>query len=504
MTCVALVTAIEPEFRALRELLDQRSAEHTAHGLRLVEGTLAGQRTLLVRTGMGLDRAGATAAQLLASHPVDVVINAGIAGGLAADARPGDLFVCETIVHAADAAAAGSAIRTDDTLRGQAIDALSSIALAHRSGRLVSVTRVVGDPPRRQQLVETLGGDLVDMEAHAVALACQERGVPLLCLKTISDLADLRLTNLRALLRLKRNMALALHRLQIAVHQVLIARCGQPAAIAEVLFRETADRAGFVRTIVGRHAERVRGKRVLIKPNIVSLEGYPTTTHPETLDALIVQLEALSCQIVVGDGPAIDGHPARVMREHALCEVCRRHGIAPVNFYAAPTERCAGPHGAYQLPALIRQCDFFISLPVLKVHSLEKLVLTGALKNQFGLLTKAARLKLHTAYFATTEPIHRCIAEVNSLVRPDLFIVDAVDVMVSANELRHGGRSAHLGQMFGGSDPVALDAYGLSLLQRLDDPRVAGKHPLEIGYLRLAAWEYGLGNPAYRAVDLAD
>jgi len=503
MTCIALVTAIDPEFRTLRELLDQRTAERSAHGLQLIEGTLAGLRTLLVCTGMGLDRAGAAIAQVLATFPVDVVINAGIAGGLAADVQPGELYFCETITREATATKVAVAIRTDDALRAQASAALSSIQLPHRSGHLVSVGSVVGDPQRKQQLVGALGCDLVDMEAHALAAACQERGVPLLCLKAISDLADLRLTNLRALFRLKRNMAHALQRLQIAVRQIITASSDQPAACADVLFRETADRAGFVRAVIDRHVDRVRGKRVLVKPNIVSFEGYPTTTHPATLDAVIAQLKALDCQIVVGDGPAIDAHPARVMREHVLCEVCRRHGIQAVNFYATPTERRQASHGSYRLPRLIKQCDFFISLPVLKVHSLEKLVLTGALKNQFGLLSKTARLKFHTAYFASSAPIHRCIAEVNSLARPDLFIVDAVDVLVGANELRHGGSTAHLGYLCGGTDPVALDAFGLSLLQRLDDARVAGKHPLEIGYLRLAAWEYGLGNPAYRAVELS-
>ena len=241
---------------------------------------------------------------------------------------------------------------------------------------------------------------------------------------------------------------------------------------------------------------------VLVKPNIVSIESYPTTTHPATLDALIGRLEELGCQVLVGDGPAIDAHPSRVMRTHPLCAVCRQHGIEPINFYDTPTVRLRARHHGYRVPALVRECDFFISLPVLKVHWLDQLVLTGALKNQFGLLGKAARLKVHIAYGVTASPIHRCIAELNSVVRPDLFIVDAIDVVVNSNELRHGGRRAHLGLMYGGSDPVALDTYGLGLLQRLGDPKVQGKHALDIGYLRLAANEYHLGSPEHRTVEL--
>jgi len=44
---------------------------------------------------------------------------------------------------------------------------------------------------------------------------------------------------------------------------------------------------------------------------------------------------------------------------------------------------------------------------------------------------------------------------VNSAVPTNLFIVDAVQTMVKAQEYRHGGCPAELGLMISGVDPVS-------------------------------------------------
>jgi uncharacterized protein (DUF362 family) len=50
--------------------------------------------------------------------------------------------------------------------------------------------------------------------------------------------------------------------------------------------------------------ELEKAQEIFIKPNIVSYEHYPTTTHPETLDAILNFLKGK--QITVGDAPAFD------------------------------------------------------------------------------------------------------------------------------------------------------------------------------------------------------
>ena len=131
--------------------------------------------------------------------------------------------------------------------------------------------------------------------------------------------------------------------------------------------------------------------------------------------------------------------------------------------------------------------DFILSLSVLKSHI--SCQLTGALKNQFGLLSVREKIKLHVG----GKDIHRGIAELNRIIKPDFYFVDVVRTLVRANEVRHGGREANLGFMLAGSDPVALDTVGLRLLQRVE-PRLAGKSPSVIPHLKHAI-DLGLGNP---------
>jgi uncharacterized protein (DUF362 family) len=93
----------------------------------------------------------------------------------------------------------------------------------------------------------------------------------------------------------------------------------------------------------------------------------------------------------------------------------------------------------FRMSALPLECDLVISLPVLKVHN--TLGVSGALKNQFGYLSRRDRILTH----ARIKSITKGIAEVNAAVPKSLFIVDAVETMVKAQECRHGGCAAPLG-----------------------------------------------------------
>ena len=134
-------------------------------------------------------------------------------------------------------------------------------------------------------------------------------------------------------------------------------------------------------------------------------------------------------------------------------------------------------------------CDFVISVPILKVHN--TCGISGALKNQFGYLSRLDRILMHTKL----KDIQKGIAEVNAAVPTNLFIVDAVQTMVKAQERRHGGCPAELGLMISGVDPVSLDCYGLDILQKLVPELKANKSSMK--YIDYAS-DYGVGNKDYK------
>jgi len=257
-----------------------------------------------------------------------------------------------------------------------------------------------------------------------------------------------------------------------------------------MLIQKTDDRKGFVRQAFDELglAERLKDVRsVLVKPNIVSYEPYPTTTHPAVLEACLEYLGGRGLKLVVGDGPAFDaGKSSHILERHPLKKVCARFHVPLIDLLGRKMVSRKPRRISLELSEAAFEYDFILSLPVLKTHAI--CALTGALKNQFGFLSRKERVKLHTV-----KNIHKGIAELNLIVRPGFFIVDAVETLTHANEVRHGGRKASLGYMLAGTDPLSLDVAGLEILQTVE-PKLAGKTPDDIPHLRHAI-ELGVGAP---------
>jgi len=255
---------------------------------------------------------------------------------------------------------------------------------------------------------------------------------------------------------------------------------------------ETSNRKDFVTKIMKIFKDQLdQAESFFIKPNIVSFEPYPTTTHPEVLDTLLSYLS--DRKLVVGDGPAVDtGYLKKTLTETPLKEICNYHGVKLVNLYNKKLKKWKSPRGyTIKISALPLECDFVISLPILKVH--KQCGMSGALKNQFGYLSRLDRILSHTKI----KDIHKGIAEVNVAIPTNLFIVDVIETLIKAQECRHGGCHAKLGIMIAGTDPVSIDSFGLKLLQKVD-PEL-GKKQKNIKYIEYAQ-EYGIGRKDYRTL----
>ena len=249
-----------------------------------------------------------------------------------------------------------------------------------------------------------------------------------------------------------------------------------------IYLEETQDREAFVSRVlsaeVDSHVKDI--EKVLIKPNIVSHEPYPTTTHPIVLKTCIEYFAANHKEITVADGPAFDaGDSATIIANHELKRVCDDLGVPLINLLQQPTRRIETGDIELEVQLPPSDYDFLLSLPVLKSHFICKF--TGALKNQFGFFSLQERLNLHFG----SKDIHQAIAQINTFIKPNFYIVDAVETFSRANEVRHGGRHRDLGFMLAGADPVGLDAIGLELLKRID-PKLEGKSYNDIPYLRHA------------------
>jgi uncharacterized protein (DUF362 family) len=238
---------------------------------------------------------------------------------------------------------------------------------------------------------------------------------------------------------------------------------------------------------------KAAGKVILVKPNIVSREPYPTTTHPATLEACLQLLQGSSKEVIVADGPAWDaGDSEDVIEMHPLKRSCDKFGIAMMDLLSKGVKKERTRSFELEVSLLAFECDIIISLPVLKSHDI--CGLTGALKNQLGFLSVAEKRRLHWG-----GDVHSVIAELNEVVKPGLHIVDAVQTLINTNEVRHGGKPETLGYMLAGTDPLSLDALGLELLAKVE-PRLRHKRLNDILHLERAA-ELAVGDPEYKIVE---
>jgi len=261
-----------------------------------------------------------------------------------------------------------------------------------------------------------------------------------------------------------------------------------------VFVRETDDRRAFTKAILRRFQGEWSGKRVFVKPNIVSYERYPTTTHPDVLREVLKALTDRGCEVMVGDGPAPDaGDSNQIIEHHPLQMVCGEFDTELCNLHDEPFRKVMTRAGyKLRVSSAPFSYQYLISLPVLKYHP--DTTITGSLKNHFGFLHNRERILMRSRL----KNIHRGIAELHNVFKANLTIMDGARTMRAANELRHGGKAMRFGYMFAGQDPVALDCAGLMLIRNIL-PEFGGLEPKDIGHITQAI-RLGIGSPDYRRV----
>jgi uncharacterized protein (DUF362 family)/Pyruvate/2-oxoacid:ferredoxin oxidoreductase delta subunit len=222
--------------------------------------------------------------------------------------------------------------------------------------------------------------------------------------------------------------------------------------------------------------QNIARKKVVIKPNVLraSAREEHIVTHPALLRAVVEKVEELSpAEIVVGDNPGVFsyGDNEKSFEKTGLMAAAKGYYK---NFGNAPQHLAFNPDFMPEVGVSkdVLEADILISLPKFKTHGLT--VMTGAIKNSYGILPGAQKARLHRIA-GTPERFHDLIAEVFGLRVPDLFIMDAVVGMEG-----NGPASAELreiGLILAADNAVALDAVVA---------RMMGLDPGRLGFLRKA------------------
>ncbi|MCF8035435.1 MAG: DUF362 domain-containing protein [Desulfobacteraceae bacterium] len=225
------------------------------------------------------------------------------------------------------------------------------------------------------------------------------------------------------------------------------------------------------------------GKKVLIKPNVLrsSKADEGIVTHPAVLSAVVRQVESQNpASIVVGDNPGLHnyGDNQACFEETGLMAAA---GGYYENIGDDPVQKSFNPDflPTVGVSRAVLEADVVISLPKFKTHGLT--VVTGAVKNSYGILPGAIKARIHKAA-GSPERFHEAVVDVFALRVPDLFIVDAVVGMEgngpASPELRD------IGCIIAGDNAVAVDSVIAQMM---------GLEPARLRFLQYAR-EKGLGD----------
>lgn len=231
--------------------------------------------------------------------------------------------------------------------------------------------------------------------------------------------------------------------------KVSIVRCKNydPVLVQESV-KKAVDLLGGISAFIGPES------RVLVKPNLLMAKDpeFGIDTHPEVVRAVIRILKEINCQIFVGDGPSVWGNQVEnvdeVYRRSGIKAICEEEEVSLVKFDKRRMRE------KFPLTTWLDDCDYLVNVPKFKTHGMT--LLTGAIKNLFGLVSGTFKTELHKNYFEKSE-FAKILVDIYEESKPALTIVDGI-IAMEGDGPASIGKLRSLGLVFAGSDCVALDS----------------------------------------------
>ncbi|MDD5097072.1 MAG: DUF362 domain-containing protein [Candidatus Omnitrophica bacterium] len=244
--------------------------------------------------------------------------------------------------------------------------------------------------------------------------------------------------------------------------KVSIVKCASYEQIlVKQALRDTLDLLGGLTSFIK------PGSRVLIKPNLLMSKApeYGITTHPEVVRAVIQLLKEINCKITVGDGPSVWGkyieNVDEVYNITGITKICQDEAVKLINFDKRRMR------DKFPLTTALDDCDYLINLPKFKTH--EFTLITGAIKNLFGLVSGTYKTELHKNYFEPAE-FAKMVVDIYQEVKPALTIIDGILAMEGDGPAT-SGKTRQLNLLLGSSDCVAVDTV-MAKIMGIDDYEV--------------------------------
>ena len=235
-------------------------------------------------------------------------------------------------------------------------------------------------------------------------------------------------------------------------------------------------REGLLAT--GVDPEWIRGRRVLLKPNMVepSRSAPQMTTNPAMVRATAEVFRRWGAKVTVGEAPGHVRDTEMALVESGIGEALTEEKLefADLNYQEVgwrPNKTRISPLGGLYFPSAVMDADLVVSMPKLKTH--HWVGITASLKNLYGTLPGIVygwpKNVLHHAGIPET------VIDINAAVGKAIAVIDGITCMEGDGPIM--GSPKQLGIVVVSTNLTAADATCA---------RIMGFDPALVHYLHLA------------------
>jgi len=192
---IAILCAIRQEISPLAACMNV-SRKYNIDEIPFYQGDIDGRPLTLVQGGIGRNNAIKAASCLLESTSVDLLISAGVAGGIRHGLNVGDLVVAERVGYSRQDDFDGDELQLEydfvckEDIVQLARECSNEPETKLHFGNLLTVDKVISKASTKRRIGEQNSFLAVEMESAAVAEVASEKGVAFAAIRSISDDID--------------------------------------------------------------------------------------------------------------------------------------------------------------------------------------------------------------------------------------------------------------------------------------------------------------------------
>ena len=198
---IGIIGAMESEVNGLKASVENAEIRKIA-SVEFCSGTLNGKEVVIAEAGVGKVNAAVTAQIMILEYGTEAVINAGVAGGLNATLKVGDIVVADKVAeHDMDTTPFGDPpgfitglervyMECDEGITQILKKTAEELGVHTIVGTIVSGDQFICRKEQREKLIGEFNADAAEMEGAAIGHVCAMNGVRFGVIRAMSDCAN--------------------------------------------------------------------------------------------------------------------------------------------------------------------------------------------------------------------------------------------------------------------------------------------------------------------------